>query len=428
MDITGKNKTSEWLLVLMVFVLSTRASGLANSNLLLFSVLLYNIYLALYRQIRFDRSFLFFVFFFILITFQNYTHLGPYFDPLRYLKLFSIIIISYLTIKIVKFRIFVHYNNIIYKVVLFSLPFYVWQLLSSGSLYAVGKALNGALPGLMDTVDYLDTNTSLNILVYTIEFVENFRNSGVMWEPGGFATVIAIALYFEFLLYDYKFTKRSWVYLLGIITTFSTTGYLITCLLLFFFLFKMAKKSSSRFLKPILYFSVPVFLTVLVILFFQMPIFYEKILYQFNEQQQLVENVREFDSFQSLGRFGSLQVDLASIQDQPFFGRGYTDEDFMSAYEVINFTNGLGTFIGRMGIIGFVWLVFSLYRSGKIINAGVNFSGSNFNLLPILVLLIAFSNPVLFTPLFILLQLFFIPFKNTKQYYEPVYSDSSTQP
>lgn len=407
-----QNKTNA-ILVFLVFFLSTRASGIANSNIMLFGVLLYNIWIAYKRKIKLDRSFIVFFAIFGLIVFQNFLRLQEYFDPMRYLKLVSVMVIAYLTIKIVRFEFFKHFTRIVYWLVLLSFPFYIFQLISPTSLLAIGRSLNGIVPGLMDIATNKE-NTSLNMLVYTIEFVESFRNSGIMWEPGGFATTIALALYFEMLSNGYKFTKRIWIFIVGVITTFSTTGIIVITILLLYILFQKALAAKSRYLKPILYFTVTLFTVGTILAFFQSPILLQKITEEIEVQQYIIENMDSFDEgVQSLGRFGSLEVDLKSIQDKPLFGRGYTDENFREEYVNFNFTNGLSTFIGRMGLVGLIWLMVSLQRSGNTITLALNGKKKG-NILPVLVLVISFSNPVLFTPLYLVLQFFFLPFKVKK--------------
>jgi len=414
-----QNKTNAILVFLVVF-LSTRASGIANSNIMIFGVLIYNFWIAYLRKIKPDKSIFIFFSLFGLVVFQNFFRLQEYFDPMRYLKLISLMVIAYLTIKIVRFDFFRHFCRIMYWLILLSIPFYIYQLIAPASLLSLGRTLNSIFPGLMDIATNKE-NTSLNMLVYTIEFVENFRNSGIMWEPGGFATTIALALYFEMLSNGFKFTRRIWIYIAGVITSFSTTGIIVTTILLLYILFQKASSARSRYLKPVLYFMVTLFTTGTVLAFFQSPILFQKISEEIEVQQYIIENMDSFDEgVQSLGRFGSLEVDLRSIQDKPIFGRGYTDENFREEYENFNFTNGLSTFIGRMGLVGLIWLIISLHRSGNAITLAINGQKKG-NILPILVLVISFSNPVLFTPLYLVLQFFFLPFKVKRHEPETVY-------
>ncbi|HZG23053.1 MAG TPA: hypothetical protein VEZ17_00670 [Chitinophagaceae bacterium] len=421
-----KNRTN-LCLVLLIFFLSTRASGLSLSNFFLFGSLLLNISIAASRKIRIDKSFVLFFVLLSVVILQNFVELGEYFDVFRYLKFLSLILTAYLTIKIVRMDFFVHFNKIVYYTIWFSIPFYLWQLVSVESLHQVGKSMNAIFSGLMD-VSTISGNESLNILFYTIEFVENFRNSGPMWEPGGFATVIVLALFFELLQNNFKFTKVCWVFVLGVLITFSTTGYITALVVIFFFLSKKAQQSSSRFFKPLLYMLLPAFLVTTVIVFLNAPIFYEKIITEITMQSEMIKNLSDYgDKFQSLGRFGSLQVDLSSLEGKFLFGRGYTDENFREKYENLYFTNGLSSFIGRMGLVGLAWLLFSLFKSGKLVVYGLSGSGSGSLTYLLLVIIIAFSNPVLFTPLFLVLQLFFIPFKpHAHAKYQAGYSDSSS--
>lgn len=62
------------------------------------------------------------------------------------------------------------------------------------------------------------------------------RNSGFCWEAGQFASMIVLALTFHLLRTKEKFYKNKsfWILLAGLITTFSTTGFVTFGVLLLF--------------------------------------------------------------------------------------------------------------------------------------------------------------------------------------------------
>ena len=154
-----------------------------------------------------------------------------------------------------------------------------------------------------------------------------------------------------------------------------------------------------------------------VAVFFSSDLMFSKIKFLYIEQMTKVEDMEHVESLGldakfSLGRFGSLLIDLRSMQENLFFGRGYDDDHFRHGnLENFNLTNGLSNYTARLGILGFIWLLISLSKSGRLLVFALSGSVGKNNILILIVPLIAFSNPVLFTPLYLLLSILFIQFK-----------------
>ena len=405
-------KNIDRLLVFLIILISSRASVIANSEITIFIALFINIAVMAARKIKIDRPFLLVIVGYVLFVAQNYYQNDGQINLLRYVKLFSILSIAYCTIKVVAFDFFKYYNAFIYAAIICSLPFYCWQVVATDSLHNFGNAISHLAPSLVDNLP-----SSQNILFHTIEFVDKYRNSGPMWEPGGFATMIVLAIYFEFLQNKFTINKKILVYLFGIFITFSTTGYLLCMILLFVYLLNLVKKESPRRQFSLYFLLIPGFVVGTALIFFSSDLMYNKIVFLYNDQMAKVEEMEHVESLGldakfSLGRFGSLLVDMRSIQDNLLFGRGYDDDHFRHGnFDSFNLTNGLSNYTARLGILGFIWLLFSLQKSGRILTYALSgYKGKN-NLLILIVPLIAFSNPVLFTPLYLLLTLLFIPFK-----------------
>ncbi len=412
--IFNKRNTDRFL-VFLVILLSSRASTIANSETTIFVALLLNLLVMAKRHVKFDKPFALIIPVFALLVFQNWYQNDGEINWLRYVKLFSMITVGYCTIKLVQFEFFRFYNQFIYGIILFSLPFYCWQVISVESLHSFGTALSNIFPSLVETLP-----SSQNILFHTIEFVDRYRNSGPMWEPGGFATIIVLAMYFEFLSNNFKITKVVIVLLLGILITFSTTGYLLTFILGFVFLINSIKHKSAKVKLSFYLTIIPAFIAASVFVFFSSDIMYNKIQFLLADQLSKVEDMQhvqdlDLDAKFSLGRFGSFIVDIQSIKDNLIFGRGYDDDNFRhGSFDSFNLTNGLSNYTARLGIVGLIWLLFSLKKSGKLIEIALSGENRNNNILIIIVPLIAFSNPVLFTPLYLMLSFLFVPFKILK--------------
>src|SRR5690606_563550 len=84
-----------------------------------------------------------------------------------------------------------------------------------------------------------------------------FRSSSIFWEPGAFSIYICLALYFELFVIKNKSLKRIIVLILSLITTFSTTGYIVFMFMIVIFLFKKQKFNYINHLR---------FLTLLIVI------------------------------------------------------------------------------------------------------------------------------------------------------------------
>lgn len=114
--------------------------------------------------------------------------------------------------------------------------------------------------GLLPSVQTSEVGYSM--YVYTIIFY-NFggilpRNSGMFWEPGAFQGYLNIAIALALLLPKNKERKWSLVFLVtALLTTVSTTGYLVFGFIIIFYVYKFSRLSSfSRFLYSLIVIGV----------------------------------------------------------------------------------------------------------------------------------------------------------------------------
>ena len=89
----------------------------------------------------------------------------------------------------------------------------------------------------------------------------SFRNSGMFWEPGAFQIFINIALLFEILKPKPSVINIA-IFILTIITTFSTTGYIAVFLIFVLILF--SRSNELRKTRKIFMWFVPVLLVLLI--------------------------------------------------------------------------------------------------------------------------------------------------------------------
>jgi hypothetical protein len=100
----------------------------------------------------------------------------------------------------------------------------------------------------------------------------------------------------------------------------------------------------------------------------------------------------------SLGRMGSFAIDYGDLKKHPILGVGGHDQLRTSSDRLyINKTNGLSRFLLTFGLIGGFLLIYGLSRTYKYFSIFNKSKGSFFFV--IIVLMFAFSNSILTTPL-----------------------------
>lgn len=181
------------------------------------------------------------------------------------------------------------------------------------------------------------------------------RNSGMFWEPGAFAGYIILAFLFivtlngKFQIGEFK--KEFILLLIGLISTFSTTGYIV-----FGFMASIYFLNSYSWFKL---FIAPFFVFVMLFFFSEFSFLHDKVLVQY-------EQAVELGKFEvSNTRFGALVMDIQYIYSSPFFGNGM---HFSTRYrfhpwvnEDIGHGNGMSNFIVYWGFPVFLFWLFSVF-------------------------------------------------------------------
>ncbi len=188
--------------------------------------------------------------------------------------------------------------------------------------------------------DFLGSERGLHIGIYNFFAVR--RNSGIFWEPGGFSGYLLISLIllsFEKERYNSKgFWIRFWVLFTGVLTTYSTTGYIVLPFLVFLYYQFHENKGTKK--NAFINFSKLLFLCILLesaffisyYLTFNEPgdpayntgkyhkvhgdFVFEKIKRQYN----YAKNTQRSLKHQS--RFDDIIDDLSYIEQRPFTGWG----------------------------------------------------------------------------------------------------------
>lgn len=391
------------IVVILNIILSCRSSSFVRSDLVLLAISAWILALLILKGKEIGKNIL--VPFYVLII---YLFLDIVFFGLpnisAYLRLATKVFLVYSSLKVVKNYWYI-FEKISFRLVILSLVLFPIQILFPSFLISILKPFSDILNSSADDI-------SVNILVYTIHhsFISDqlVRNSGYLWEPGAFSAFIILSVIVLFLREN--FTKNNYkryvIYLIAIITTFSTMGYI--CLLLFAMFVLINKYKKQWFL--ITFLGLPIFIGVSQKLY-QLPFMGEKIRQQIDiSKSQISKNSFNNREFASLGRFTSIYAGIESIKKNPITGIGFDDTrryNFNRSDTSFNWSNGLIEYMLKFGIIGLFFLYYSIYKSIELIsNYQINRAGYHF--IVILIFITLFSNPIALTPIYISLQLYFL--------------------
>lgn len=315
------------------------------------------------------------------------------------------IIIAYWLIKHYGSSLLFYYENIIYFLAKLSLFFFTWELLSPSSIRALFDFLDVAQNSNPNS-DYL------SIIVHGIGGQETNlkfpRNCGFTWEPGPFACFVALALFFNIIRNKsiFKDKTKILIFFITILTTQSTTGYLILLVLLVWFFWTLSKSFGKKV-------SALAISIIALFLYVSVDILNEKIEKESKQDlQELINNSRDYDIAYNPGRFVSLELAFKDVVKRPFLGiGGYTDLKYSSIQKVkISTISGVGNILMRYGMFGVIVFIYLLYSTGKWLS---NKSQLYCTLIfPLIILIIGFSFGIVESPFIVTLLL--LPIFNIK--------------
>jgi len=386
----------EYLAVLVMVIYAGGASLFVRSfspdkPLAILLPILMGALLFLKSGIVFNRNFylllLGYVLYYFAIAFKYKT-----IHPVFFSNMLINFLVVYFFVKTLKDKLFIIYEDLIFILAIAGLIMWLLQIILGGdNLYN----LIGRIPSI-DTFSNVSSN-GFNIIFYSIQpvsqiMVQNsitYRNCGFAWEPGGFAVflVLAIFIHLFFNSSEIKFNLRFWILLMALLSTQSTTGYVIFILIMIFYLFQKNIK-IVLFLFPALILGI--------VLMASLPFMRDKILLYFEEAGNV-----DFIVEQSVGnqvsrnpqRFASFVIAFRDFKNNPVFGYGGQTEErwYNKINSNISPISGIGNLLAQYGLVGFIFFIALLIKSSRFYSSHFNYNGSYFFLLVMLLITISYS-------------------------------------
>lgn len=375
------NKKENFILMLLVLYISSRPPFLAiNIAIILLFIFLIKLQNK-YHIDFFDKYTLLVSLIFIIIN-VFYFLIFEKIDYFLTIRMFILLIIAVWIIKIMKYEFLNVFEKFMYPLAIISLIFYPLQLVNYDATLNIISQISDLLP-------INEKNEEMkSILIWSMDYDTGYRNTGFPWEPKAYANFLILAIIVRLVQNGLIFKeKRIMIYVIALLTTVSTTGYLIFFVIIPFFI--LWNKSSEHFFK----FFIPTILIIFYIM--QMDFMWTKIKSEWEgryEYEVLLSDSRTF-SKRSLGRTPSMMVDLIDFSRQPIIGYGVNrDLRTQSFYTKLVRVNGLTDWMVSFGIIGTLLFFVGYYVGFKKYLRANNLKGQLF--LVIIISVIFFATTV----------------------------------
>lgn len=353
------HKKRDTILVFLVIALSGIPPISWGTPIILPILLIYLLFLFYNQGLKLDQFFLKVLLFLSLLTIIHVVEFRK-FSYITTSSLFIRFTVPYLVYKIVGRKQFItKYVNILYYYSIISFFFVIPSTIFPSfhnMVFYIARILK---------LDYINPIPQ-HFILYTVEPRGEYgliQNSGPFWEHGAFAGFLIIALIFNvFFLGKPLKEKRNIIFILAIITTLSTAGYIMLFVFIigYFYLNSVNKK---RFY----------WLLIIPLFFYLFWDAYQKIDFL---GQKIETQIRVAESKRGLGigggRFISAFTDLNDIREYPLFGKGRIPgvrfsgyNPYISNVKVFHRTNGITDFIVKYGLIFTFFYFFNYYKGFK---------------------------------------------------------------
>ena len=201
------------------------------------------------------------------------------------------------------------------------------------------------------------------IIIYNYHDFFNWgRNFGMFWEPGVYASYLCITfIFFINQLYD-VILKNKWKFLLiviALLTTFSTTGYIVLGVISFL---TLAKKNKGIG-------------TIVGLLLFALLMLSNVVIDKLEQDAMVTEDFKLgqkifYQGYSTANRWGSFIFLLPLFMNHPFIGNGLNPEALFSTMKSVliqgsaelGLGNGFMLYLASVGIVGLMIFLGGIYK------------------------------------------------------------------
>ena len=370
------------LFFIILFISNTAAVCFDELFIRVLSVLFFIIFIL--KRNKFDLFFIALTIYWFLINFLFSILHGQAFPLNKVIGYFLPIFITYTCYKNVTGNFFEKFEKWIFFLSTTSLIFFAIQLVTGNLFHSLTPYLGHFMADF-----YREARpSSWYIYIFTYCHYSDLiiRNSGFMWEPGAYAMICCFGLIYQRLANGSKITYKSIIYILAIITTMSTAGYI--ALLLYFIIYLKDEKNIFK------WFMVLILFAAIIPFVYGLEFMAEKIDSYISNQNEASYSER-YDAFE-YNRFTVFQINFERLFEYPigygvFNIKDHTGSNFIGV-------NGIATFARMWGFIGLIVACTSIFKSLRLFNKYQSKTVCTIALIMLFVLF--FSNPIERNPLF----------------------------
>jgi hypothetical protein len=407
--VTESQKISsfEYIYVLMLILYAGRAntffqSGSFTENTIgVFIPIAFSAAMAIKWKIIFNTQFylllFFFAIYFVAISIK-YNEVAPTFLITYYLLFFVV----YTAVKTLKFNLFIIYEYFLYLLAIVGLFMWVVQLALGGdTLYNILSRFS-----YLQSISFVSGN-GINAFLYSVQpyattLINNYtipRNCGFAWEPGSFAVYICLAIYINLFIAnkDKNSRLRFWVFTAALISTQSTTGYIIFMLIMTFYVINK-KLHIALMLLPV---ALAIMITVSSLPFMKNKVI--ELISETTRMDQLLIDSYGRERSATPQRFMSFLITFKDFQNNPVLGIAAHREESWAYRQGSNISpiSGIGFLLSQFGLVGTIFFLIISIKSSYYFARYFKYRGG------LLLFLIIFAISISYTILFIALVMCF---------------------
>lgn len=326
------------------------------------------------------------------------------FRPTYLITFLFVFFIVYSFVKALSFDLFRIFERLLFYLAIISLFFWSIQIVLGGdTLFYLISNIQGI--DLFSSV----SGSGLSVLFYSLQpsftsllYAAIPRNCGYAWEPGAFAVYLCLAIFVNLFFTDpdKKGRTRFVVLVIALLSTQSTTGYLIFVIMILTYLLNK-RLSLILLLLPFVIISMFYVATL--------PFMSKKVIELIDETKsidQLVEDSYGSEISYTPQRFTSFLIAFKDFKDNPILGvAGHNEATWTYKIQTnISTISGIGNFLQSFGLIGFFFFVILSYKTSVLFSKYFNYNGEL--LFFLIILFISVSYSMLLLPLIMCFWMF----------------------
>jgi hypothetical protein len=372
-------------IIILILIFNISQASVLNSRYVPFALGIILIIINIYKNKNYNRGFITITTIWLVINILAAVLLTGNIPILRIIiDTVNLLFLPYLLLRIMGMRFWKRFESIVYLLTLISLPLYALNVIFLdffNSLWPFFRAITSESFG--EVYPYWTSLFYVNAIGDPSNSL--MRSSGFMWEPGGFAMIIIWAIIYNLRNNGNKIDKKVIVYIIALITTFSTAGYLAIIFVI-----------MSVYLKKLTLPNIIIMSILLVFYFlyvYKLGFMSEKInsyIVGYQDNELIYDNE---GGYIKVNRLRGAYYDFKETLKFPT-GYGVINKSDISVTKVIIYgTNGLGSLLVMWGFPMFIYLMVLTRRYINVIGPD-KIKLINANLLLTSLLIIFFSNPI----------------------------------